>query len=102
MNLQNFHQRKMLKTPRSRIKGMLRQIFLRSNERRAALKRDNYTCCDCGAKQSVKKGFEVKVHVHHKQGIKIWDELINLIYKHLLCDIEQLETLCIDCHNKRE
>ena len=91
----------MLKTPRSRIKGMLRQIFLKSVERQAALKRDNYTCCDCGRKQSVKKGFECKVQVHHKQGINVWDELIDLIYKHLLCSVDDLETLCIDCHNKR-
>ena len=80
---------------------MLRQIFLKSSERAEALKRDHYTCVDCGAKQSVKKGFEVKVQVHHKKGIKVWDQIIELIYKELLCDADQLETLCIDCHNKK-
>ena len=79
---------------------MLRQIFLKSVERQAALKRDKYTCVDCGKKQSVKKGCEVKVNVHHKQGINVWDELIDLIYKHLLCSVDELETLCVDCHNK--
>ena len=87
-------------TPRSRIKGMLRQMWLRSNERTEAMKRDNYSCCNCGVKQSVKKGFEVKVQVHHKQGI-IWDMLIDLIYKYLLCDIDDLETLCVECHDKK-
>ncbi len=91
----------MQRTPRSRIKGMLRQIFLRSAERGAALKRDQYTCQDCGAKQSQKKGFECKVQVHHKNGIHIWDEIIELIYKELLCDIDDLETLCVPCHDKK-
>jgi len=90
-----------MKTPRARIKGMLRQIFLKSNERAEALKRDNYTCVDCGKKQSVKKGFECKVQVHHKEGINVWDEIIDLIYKHLLCDVDKLETLCVDCHDKK-
>jgi len=88
----------MKRTPRTRIKGMLRQIFLKSVERSTALKRDNYSCCDCGVKQSVKKGHEVKVQVHHKKGI-VWDMLIDEIYNRLLCDADELETLCIDCHN---
>jgi 5-methylcytosine-specific restriction endonuclease McrA len=90
----------MERTPRSRIKGMLRQIFLRSVERATAIKRDHYTCVDCGKKQSVKKGFECKVQVHHKKGINIWDELIDLIYEQLLCNPDDLETLCIECHDK--
>ena len=89
----------MLKTPRTRVKGMLRKIFLRSAERAAAIKRDHYTCQDCGKKQSVKKGFECKVQVHHKNGI-VWDEIIDLIYQKILCDPSELQTLCVDCHNK--
>ena len=79
---------------------MLRQIFLRSVERQEALKRDHYSCVQCGAKQSKKKGCEVKVQVHHKKGISIWDEIIDMIYKHLLCSADELETLCTECHNK--
>ena len=85
-------------TPRSRIKGMLRQIFLRSAERGAAIKRDKYTCQKCGIKQTTKKGHEVKVEVHHKQGINNWDAVIDLIREKILCDPEHMETLCRDCH----
>ncbi len=88
------------KTPRSRIKGMLRQIFLRSAERAATLKRDNYTCQKCFRKQTKKKGQELKVQIHHKDGIDFWDEIIEMIYNKLLCDPEKLETLCRECHDK--
>jgi len=94
-------KKKMDITPRERIKGMLRQIFLKSNERTAVLKRDNYTCVKCGLKQSKKKGHEVKVQVHHKKGLDCWDHLIHIIYKQLLCDIEDLETLCVECHKNK-
>ena len=87
-------------TPRSRIKGMLRQLWLRSAERSEALKRDKYTCCKCGVKQSQKKGFEVKVEVHHKNGILNWDKIIDLILEELLCNPDNLEVLCVDCHKK--
>lgn len=89
----------MAETPRSRIKGMLRQIWLRSSERAEALKRDKYTCQGCGVKQSRAKGKEAKVQVHHKDGIDVWDEIIELIYDQLLCDPDKLETLCPDCHD---
>lgn len=87
-----------MKTPRGRVKGMLRQIFLRSKERSETLKRDNYTCQRCFRKQTMAKGKVFKVHVHHKKGIKIWDEVIDLIYKDLLCDPKDMETLCPSCH----
>ena len=86
------------RTSRSRIKGMLRQIWLKSSERNTALKRDKYCCCKCGVKQSQKKGKEVKIVVHHKEEINVWDEIIDLISKNLLCDPDKLETLCEDCH----
>ena len=81
---------------------MLRQIFLKSNERAEALKRDRYTCQICGKKQSTKKGQECKVNVHHTQGIDVWDDIIELIYKELLCDASQLQVLCVDCHKREQ
>lgn len=89
-----------MRTPRSRIKGMLRQLWLKSGERSEALKRDGYTCVKCGKKKSVKKGFEQKVEVHHKEGILVWDEIIDLICSSLLCHPDKLETLCPGCHGK--
>lgn len=87
-------------TPRSRVKGMLRQIFLRSKERQEALQREKYCCERCHVKQSVKKGYEVKLNVHHKEGIDVWNQIIELIYEHLLCNPDKLEVLCVDCHDK--
>ena len=78
---------------------MLRQMFLRSKERNSAMKRDEYSCQKCKKKQSKKQGHEVRVIVHHLKGIGIWDELIDLIYEHLLCDPDELQTLCEDCHD---
>ncbi len=92
----------MKKTPRSRIKGMLRQIFLHSRERAEAMKRDHYCCVDCGIKQSKKKDHVVKVVVHHKNTIdQHWQEIIDLIFKYVLCDIDDLETVCVPCHDKK-
>lgn len=84
-------------TPRSRIRASLRQLWLRSRERAAALKRDKYTCQKCGKKQSRKKGCEIYVQVHHKEGIN-WEGLIDLVAERLLQTPDKLETLCEDCH----
>ena len=54
------------RTERHRIKGMLRQMFLKSKERNACLKRDEYTCQICKRKKTTKKGKELNVEVHHK------------------------------------
>ena len=89
----------MNRTPKARIKGMLRQMFLKSVERSTALKRDKYTCQRCGIKQSAKRGHEVKVQVHHKKGISVWDAIIELIQRELLCPADELETLCVSCHD---
>ena len=89
-------------TTNSQIRAALRRLFLRSRERAAALKRDGYTCQDCGAKQSRAKGKEVYVQVHHKEGILNWEELFKAVRKHLLCNSDELETVCKECHKKKE
>lgn len=82
---------------------MLRQIFLRSRERAEALKRTGYKCSECGIKASKKKGQEVKLEVHHVDGIDIWGELIQMIEDKLLCigSPDKLQPLCKKCHDKK-
>ena len=89
-------------TPKSQIKSALRQLWLRSRERGAAVKRDGNTCTKCGAKNSRAKGKEVYVEVHHKFGIQNWEAIYEAIYENLLIDPEGLECLCKDCHSKEK
>jgi 5-methylcytosine-specific restriction endonuclease McrA len=88
-------------TPRSKVRAAIRQLWLRSRERAAALKRDGYTCQDCGKKQCTAKGREQKVEVHHLNGIE-WEKVIDYIFRHVLVDPKELETLCPECHKKAE
>jgi len=90
--------KKLLTTPRGKVKAALRQVWLRSRERAAALKRDKYTCQCCNTKQSKAKGKEFKVEVHHKTGVLNWDEIMSVVYKFLLCDPADLVTMCKECH----
>lgn len=92
--------KRLLGTPRSKVRNALRMLFLRSRERAAALKRDNYSCCRCDVKQSKAKGREIGVEVHHLQGVGNWDLIIDAIYSQLLCDPAHMQTLCKDCHKK--
>lgn len=85
-------------TPRSKVRNALRMLSLRSRERVFALKRDNYSCVQCGKKQSKARGREQKVEAHHKQGIGNWERAIDVIYEEILCPPEFWETLCPDCH----
>ena len=87
-------------TPRSQVRSALRQLWLRSRERQAALKRDHYACQDCGAKQSKAKGRVVKVEVDHLEGIE-WNRILDYIYRHLLVSPKKLETVCVLCHKAR-
>jgi predicted HNH restriction endonuclease len=89
-------------TPRSKVRAAIRQLWLRSRERAAALKRDGYTCQRCGKKQSTAKGKEQKVEVHHKEGIGNWEKVIDLIFAEILCDPIHLKTVCPDCHDTEE
>ena len=94
--------KKLLYTPNSRIKVALRQLWLRSREHAATKKRDKNCCVRCGIKQSKAKGREIKVEVHHLEGVQNWQEIYNVIRKYLLCDPEKMETLCKECHKKEE
>jgi len=94
--------RRLPYTPNNKIKSALRALWLRSRERAAAIKRDNYTCQCCGRKQSKAKGKEFAVEVHHKEGILNWDAVYEVIRQYLLCDSGQLETLCKKCHDKEK
>jgi len=89
-------------TPRSIIKHSLRLLWLRSRERLAALKRDDYTCQGCGRKQSKAKGKEFSVEVHHVSGIDNWEEVVDIIQSRLLCGSEHLTTLCHECHLREQ
>jgi 5-methylcytosine-specific restriction endonuclease McrA len=91
--------KKLLTTPRSKVRASLRQLWLRSRERAAALKRDGYTCQRCNRKQSKAKGKEFDVQVHHKNGVVNWEQVIDYIMASLLCGPEHLETLCKGCHD---
>jgi predicted HNH restriction endonuclease len=88
----------MEQTSKTHIVRGLRQIWLRSLERREALKRAKYCCEKCGVKQSKAKGKEQRVEVHHKEGVLNWDKIIEIIREQLLCEPEKLEVLCPECH----
>lgn len=87
--------RKKPNTPRSRVKNTLRQLWLRSRERAAALKKASYCCTECGIKQSTAKGHEVKLEVHHDPMVN-WDGIVDLIIERLL-QVPQYP-LCKGCH----
>jgi 5-methylcytosine-specific restriction endonuclease McrA len=93
--------KKLPATPRSQIVSALRQLWLRSRERSAAVKRDANTCQCCNAKGTAAKGREVKTEVHHLQEGDInWDRIVRVVRAELLCEPSQLITLCKSCHLK--
>lgn len=91
--------KKLPTTPRSRVRAALRQLWLRSRERAAALKREQNTCQACKRKASRAKGKEFGVEVHHIGKICNWEAIIDQIFEQLLCDPALLEVLCKQCHN---
>ena len=93
--------RKTATTPRGKVNAALRQLFTRSRERAAAMKRAGYSCECCGIKQSRKDGAEVSLEVHHIKGISGWEALIDMVYAELLCSPDMLQVLCKGCHSKQ-
>ena len=91
--------KKQERTPKSRIRSTLRQLFLRSRERASVIKRDKNTCQECGKKGSVAKGREIKIEVHHLTPIE-WENIFAYIYRHLLTEPKDMLCLCKDCHKK--
>lgn len=85
-------------TPRSRVRSALRQVWLRSRERAAAIKRENGCCEVCGKKQSAARGREVRLEIHHQDGVAL-EEIIDLVFQELLCHPDRLTVLCSDCHD---
>ena len=84
-------------TPRSRVKNALRMLWLRSRERAAAIKAADNTCAKCGRKGSKAQGREVKIEVHHLDGID-WDGVVDIICERVLQDPSRLQVLCKECH----
>lgn len=91
--------KKLKHTPNGKIRQALRVLWLRSRERNEALRNTNYCCSVCGVKQSAAKGREVKLSVHHIDGID-WDGLCNLIRERLLQTPDRLAPVCKACHEK--
>jgi hypothetical protein len=89
--------KKLEYTPNSKIRQALRKLTLWSRERNAAMKRDKYTCTTCGKKKSARKGFEVKVEAHHKNGID-WQGVCDFIRERVLQTADDYECQCDDCH----
>jgi hypothetical protein len=89
--------RKLPTTPRSRIKSALRQVWLRSRERAACLKAAGHCCEVCGVHASVAKLREIKLQVHHRDGIN-WDGIVDAVIKAMLPDPSRLQALCEKCH----
>jgi len=92
--------RKLPYTPNSRITSAIRQLWLRSREHLVPLQRSGYRCECCGVKASKAKGREVKLHVHHIDGID-WDGVREIIRERVLVSPDRLQALCVDCHNKQ-
>ena len=86
-------------TPKSKVTAAIRNLWLRSRERAAALKREKYCCEVCGVKQSKRKGAEQKVEVHHKKGID-WQGITALICERVFQTPDDLQVLCPKCHEE--
>ena len=91
----------MGRSDRSNMQILLRKLWMWSEAKRAALKRESNTCQGCHIKASVAKGKEFKVQVHHENGID-WDKIWEVVKEKLLCDPSHLKVLCKECHDLEE
>lgn len=90
-------KKRMDYTPNSRIVNAIRTMWLRSRERNMAGKLADWTCNRCGVRKTAAKGREVKVQVHHKNGID-WAGIAGLIRERVLQTPADYEVLCEKCH----
>lgn len=91
--------KKQATTTNTMIRSALRRLFLHSPERSKALKDANYTCQECGRKQSRAKGKEVYVQVHHLTPVN-WLGLFDEIRARLLHSADRYRVLCKECHKE--
>lgn len=87
-------------TPKSKVKAALRRLWLYSRERSEALKQQSKTCQKCGVVGTMAKDKEQKIEVHHIDGIDVWNEILELVYRKLLVPPDKLKCLCPECHKK--
>lgn len=59
-----------------------------------------YRCQRCDKKQSRAKGREVYVECHHLDGVKVWEQILDLIYRELLVAPDRLMPICRGCHDE--
>lgn len=87
-------------TKESDIKKILRLGFIKSPERKLALRKSNVVYgkykCNCCKLLFKKKD----THVHHINGVANnidWNDYISKLF----CDVSQLEVLCVPCHKDK-
>ena len=95
--------KRSLSTPRSIIRDAVRQVWLRSRERAAAIKAESNTCEACNVKGHKSKKHpeeNVIIEVHHLDGCHI-ERIVDMFFESgLLCDPSRLQVLCKECHKK--
>lgn len=86
-------------TTQAMFRSLLRSNWLRSPERKDALKRTGYCCERCGVKQSKAKDRVVKINVHHPKGVNL-DKCYAEAKKEMFVPSDDLEVLCVSCHDE--
>ena len=86
-------------TPNGILKNALRKLWKRSRERSTALKKTGYKCSKCGEKQTMAKGKELVLEVHHLKPIN-WDRIFKVLREELLPEQKYLKVECPFCHSE--